>query len=100
MWATINHPFFRCVRRHESDRGGAPLYLGGATAKNPLSSASGHYQFVNGTWQHSWIKLLHRSAPAASARGATSYDQHLLAGVVFIHGGARAWTGTGCGYGT
>ena len=38
-----NHPYLSCVRHNES--------RGDYTAKNPRSTASGAYQFLNGTWR-------------------------------------------------
>ena len=49
--AVQNHPFLTCVRAHESDRGPAP-HINGYAAKNPSSSASGAYQFLDSTWRN------------------------------------------------
>ena len=96
----IDHPFLRCVRRHESDRGGHPLYLGGARAENPTSTASGHYQWLDSSWRSVWPKYAGRSAPTAHAADASPYDQHLITGIVVIKRGHSNWAGAGCGYGT
>lgn len=87
--------FGRCVRHHES------FHSGHYRADNPGSTASGAYQFLDGTW----------SGNAKYTKGAKKYA-HLPASVappwvqdkVFIHsinhGGIHNWDGTNCGYGT
>ena len=87
--------FGRCVRHHES------YHSGHYRANNPTSTASGAYQFLDGTW----------SGNAKYMKGAKKYA-HLPASSappwvqdkVFIHsverGGQSNWNGTNCGYGT
>lgn len=89
------HPFLVCVRRHESDRGAYP-YKGGYSAQNPVSSASGAYQFIDGTW---------RSASASAGYGgqysrakfAPAHVQDAVAYHTAITLGQRShWNGAGC----
>ena len=99
VWATVHHPFFRCVRNHESSNH-PPLYMEGVRAENPSSTASGLYQFLDSTWRNSWRNSARTTPPTARASQADAYTQSLLAGIVFIHGGQHMWRGAGCGYGT
>lgn len=88
------HPFLTCVRRHESDRTGAWPHIGGYTAQNPVSSASGAYQFIDSTW---------RTASARAGYGGYSrakyapwYVQDAVALHTINNGGRSHWRGTGC----
>lgn len=108
-WGDSGHPrwdrvpawtrvFGLCVRRHES------LTAGHYRAENPVSSASGAYQFLDSTWRGIayWTKwrgeYIARKYSRASSAPAWVQD------LVFLHsvmrGGQRHWLGTGCGYGT
>jgi hypothetical protein len=108
-WGDSGHPrwdrvpawtraFAKCVRAHESASAG--LYR----AENSISSASGAYQFLTGTWQGiaHWTRwrgeYVARRYPTAGSAPAWVQD------LVFIHsvvrGGQHHWAGTGCGYGT
>lgn len=87
------HPVLVCIRHHESDRGAYP-HTNGYAAKNSRSTASGAYQFINGTW---------RSVSAASghpgystAAQAPWYVQDAVAMWVINHQGRSAWRGSGC----
>lgn len=97
---TIYHPWFQCVREHESDRGGAPLHLGGFRQPNLSgSTASGAYQITNGTWAGLWPQYAGRPAPTRRAMDATPYDQSLIVALVFVkdrRAADRHWNGTGC----
>jgi hypothetical protein len=83
------------VRNHESGNVG-PFYMDGPRAENPSSTASGHYQFLDSTWRRVWQVYAHRPAPTARASQASTYDQSLIAGIVYIKGGKSAWAGSGC----
>jgi Transglycosylase-like domain len=83
--------FLACVIAHES--GGDPK------AENPTSTASGLYQFLDGTWQayarESGIGDQYRRASSAPASVQTA-----LAEWVVVNKGRYPWKGTGCGGGT
>lgn len=87
-------PFLTCVRHHESDRGPWP-HIQGYQAQNPISSASGAYQFLDSTW---------RNASAAAgltgwgrAKEAPWWVQDRVAYHLAIELGERGhWAGTGC----
>lgn len=93
-FGTVHHPFFVCVRAHESDE------AGGYVAQNPSGDASGAYQFLDSTWAGVWRRLLDREPPTREAWRASPYDQGLAAGAAFIHGEQSHWNGSGCGWGT
>ncbi len=89
LWAV---EFGRCVIRHESINAG--LYK----AENPTSSASGAYQFTDGTW-HTQSRLA--GHPGYSrAKYAPPRVQDAVFYYTVLHGGTRHWKGTNCGYGT
>lgn len=84
--------FQRCVIGHESATSG--LYK----AENPTSSASGAYQFVDGTWQHyarlaGYGKYRRASDAPPSVQDAVFFKAVMMRD--FYH-----WKGTHCGYGT
>lgn len=84
--------FAECVISHESRHAG--MY----TAENPVSTASGAYQFIDGTWQ-----TLSRQAGHAGWSHAAYAPPRVQDAVFYwtvLHGGAGHWKGTGCGYGT
>lgn len=87
------HPFLTCVRRHESDRGSFP-HDDGYGAKNPRSSASGAYQFLDSTWRNVSARSGHRGY--AKANHAPWYVQDAVALWLYNNGGRSAWRGTGC----
>ena len=74
--ATQRHPFLTCVRHHESDRGAYP-HANGYGAKNPCSSASGAYQFLDSTWRNVSARAGHGGY--SSARQAPWYVQDEVA---------------------
>jgi hypothetical protein len=83
--------FLRCVVSHESH--------GNPRAENPSSSASGLFQFIDGTWRHyaAHVPSARRYSRASHAPAVVQWQVALLA--VKWHG-HRNWRGTGCGYGT
>jgi len=77
-----------CIRKHESHHN--------YRAKNPISTASGAYQFINATWVGNarWVT---DASKYPTAKSAPAHIQDS----VFIHsirnGGIHNWDGTGCG---
>lgn len=91
--ALQEHPFLVCVRHHESDRSDWP-YVDGYQAKNPDSSASGAYQFLDSTWRN-----VSRDAgyPGYSrAMDAPDWVQDAVAIWTYNTHGDSPWYGTGC----
>ncbi len=80
------HPFLTCVRNHESG--------GNYQAKNPGSSASGAYQFLDSTWRT--VSARAGQGGYGSARYAPWYVQDSVALWLYQNGGRSAWNGTGC----
>jgi len=80
------HPFLSCVRRHESG--------GDYGARNPSSSASGAYQFLDSTWR----SVSSRAGLGGFGRASSApwFVQDAVALWTFQHGGRSAWNGTGC----
>ena len=91
--STQLHPFLTCVRHHESDRGAYP-HINGYGAQNPDSTASGAYQFVDGTWRNVSAKAGYPGY--ATAAHAPWYVQDAVALWLYNNGGKSAWNGTGC----
>lgn len=87
------HPFLVCVRHHESDRGAFP-YVNGYRAKNPRSTASGAYQFLNSSWRN----LSRRAGLPGWSRAmdAPPAVQDAVAYWTLTHYGKSPWRGTGC----
>jgi hypothetical protein len=85
--------FLQCVIRHES------IMAGGPRAENGSTSASGLFQFVDGTWRHyaAHIKGAGKYSHASHAPADVQWDVALLA---FKWNGQGNWNGTHCGYGT
>lgn len=83
--------FQKCVINHESASAGK------YAAENPVSSASGAYQFLDGTWQHYARPLGYRYTHASDAPPAVQ-DAVFFSVVLKRH--FYHWKGTGCGYGT
>jgi resuscitation-promoting factor RpfA len=83
--------FLNCVIAHES--GGNPR------AENPTSTASGLFQFIDGTWRHyaSKVPSARKYYHAAHAPAKVQWEVALLAVKWNGHG---HWRGTNCGYGT
>jgi len=83
--------FLKCVVGHESH--------GNPKAENPRSTASGLFQFIDGTWRHyaRRIPAARKYGHAAHAPTAVQWQVALLA---VKWGGHGHWRGTHCGYGT
>jgi hypothetical protein len=78
--------FLACVRRHESG--------GNYQAENPVSTASGAYQFLDSTWRTMSARAGHSGwGHAASAPPAV---QDAVAQYTVNSGWSSAWNGTGC----
>ena len=78
--------FLACVRAHESG--------GNYQAKNPNSTASGAYQFLNSTWRTMSARAGHGGYP--TARSAPPWVQDAVAIYTVNSGWRSAWNGTGC----
>ena len=78
--------FLACVRRHESG--------GNYQAENPVSTASGAYQFLDSTWRTMSARAGHSGyGHAASAPPAV---QDAVAQYTVNSGWDSAWNGTNC----
>jgi muramidase (phage lysozyme) len=82
-----------CIRQHESDRGPYPN-LNGQTAQNPRSTASGFYQYLDGTWRNISAKAGYPGYKRAMY--APAEVQHAVAYYHITHLGTSAWRGSGC----
>lgn len=83
--------FLECVIRHES--------RGNPRAENPSSTASGLFQFVDGTWRH-YARRIPSARKYGHAAHAPAAVQWRVAITAVLQGGHGHWRGTGCGYGT
>jgi soluble lytic murein transglycosylase-like protein len=86
--------FLACVQEHES--------RGNPRAENPISTASGLYQFIDATWRGNakWARW-GNEYPARKYRRASQaprWIQDLVALHSVRQGGFRHWHGTGCRY--
>ena len=79
-------PFLRCVRHHES--------RGDYGAQNPRSSASGAFQFVDGTWRTVSRSAGHPGYPTAASAPPWVQDAVAIHTVRTV--GRSPWAGTGC----
>lgn len=83
-----------CIRKHES------IHSGHYNAENPISTASGAYQFLDGTWRGNakWTKVNGKYVARQYSRASDAPDW--VQDAVFIHsiknGGIKAWHGTWC----
>jgi hypothetical protein len=91
--STQLHPFLTCVRQHESDRGPFP-HVNGYQAKNPRSTASGAYQFLDTTWRNVAPKV--GGGQYGRAMDAPWWVQDEAAMWMINNGWKSAWNGTGC----
>ena len=78
--------FLACVRRHESG--------GDYRAENPVSTASGAYQFLDSTWRTLSGRAGHSGWGHAAS--APAWVQDAVAVFTVESGWASAWNGTGC----
>ncbi len=69
----------------ECESGGDP------TLQNPVSSASGLYQFINSTWEYTWTGYIGEQPPTARAYQATVEDQHRAGRALYEHEGLVPW---------
>jgi hypothetical protein len=87
--ALQNHPFLVCVRAHESATAGA------YEAQNPVSTASGAYQFLDATWKVASVQAGFYGLP--TAKSAEWWVQDAVAYDLAIRRGQKShWNGTGC----
>lgn len=87
------HPFLVCVRHHESDRGPYP-HANGYRAENPVSSASGAYQYLSSTWRNVSASAGYPGYPTAASAPMQVQDAVALWHLNNL--GKSAWNGTGC----
>lgn len=78
--------FLACVRRHESG--------GNYQAENPVSTASGAYQFLDSTWRTMSARAGHSGWGHAAS--APPWVQDAVAQFTVDSGWRSAWNGTGC----
>ena len=83
--------FLKCVAHHES--------RGNPRAENPRSTASGLFQFLDGTWRH-YAKAVPGARKYRHAAHAPAAVQWEVALKAVSWRGHRNWVGTNCGYGT
>jgi muramidase (phage lysozyme) len=85
-----------CIRKHES------INVGHYNAENPVSTASGAYQFIQATWDGNakWAKFAGRYVAREYVGKPASAAPAGVQDIVFVHaikqGGIRAWYGTNC----
>lgn len=90
-------PFLVCVRAAESDT------MGGYVAHNPISTASGAYEYIDSTWRkvapmagvHGYSRAM--QAPPFAQDQVASFTIHAPAKQT---GGYGNWKGDHCGHGT
>jgi hypothetical protein len=94
VWADASHAermVWLCIRRHESMS---------YTGENPISTASGAGQWLNGTWDglKIWVKVNgHKVAKQYDeAKDAPAWVQDAAFRHVYKRGGLRMWYGTNC----
>lgn len=81
--------FALCVAHHES------WHSGLWKAENPVSSASGAFQFIDSTWS-AWARRAGVAAPRHASAASASTQAYVFAYGLINHGGRRAWHGTNC----
>lgn len=97
VWKGVPHHVrmvWLCIRKHES------LHSGHYTAENPVSTAAGAGQWLNGTWDglKKWVKVNgeHVARQYDEASDAPAWVQDAAFVHVYRHGGLRMWHGTWC----
>jgi hypothetical protein len=68
------------------------------TAENPTSSASGGFQWIDGSWRANLARAGF-SGPGHAAYASPVLQAQVTAYVI-THGGQHNWVGSHCGYGT
>lgn len=84
--------FALCVSHHESWSGHM------WTAENPISTASGGFQWLDRSWRVNLARAGFRG-PGHAAYASPILQAEVTAWVI-THKGQRNWAGAGCGYGT
>lgn len=84
--------FALCVAHHES---WSPHMW---TAENPYSTASGGFQWIDGSWRVNLARSGH-TGPGHAAYASPILQAQVTAWVI-THKGQRNWAGAHCGYGT
>lgn len=94
VWRGASHAermVWLCIRRHESMS---------YTGENPVSTASGAGQWLNGTWDglKRWVKVDGRFVARQydEAKDAPAWVQDAAFRHVYKRGGLTMWHGTGC----
>lgn len=81
--------FAKCVSHHESWSGHM------WTAENPISTASGGFQFIDSTWR-AWAARAGVSGYGHAAHAPPKVQAYVFAYGITHYGGRRAWHGTNC----
>ena len=94
VWKGASHAermVWLCIRRHESMS---------YTGENPVSTASGAGQWLNGTWDglKKWVKVNghHVARQYDEAKDAPAWVQDAAFRHVYKRGGLSMWHGTWC----
>lgn len=94
VWEGVSHEVrmvWLCIRRHESMS---------YTGENPVSTASGAGQWLNGTWDglKEWVKVEGEFVAQKydEAKDAPAWVQDAAFLHVYKQGGLRMWRGTWC----
>jgi len=97
VWRGATHlerSIWLCIRRHES------IEAGHYRAENPVSTASGAGQWLNGTWDgvKKWVKVggKYVARQYDEAKDAPAWVQDAAFRHVYKHDGLSMWRGTYC----